>query len=84
MKPTQKRPHAPPLPRRCFLCPACPQALTGDRAGPQTAANALEEMFSGGGGKSGSARRRATIVLVDEMDLLVNKSQVGRLHECVM
>jgi hypothetical protein len=58
-----------------------PQALTGDRAGPQTAANALEEMFSGGGGgKGGSARRRPTIVLVDEMDLLVNKSQVSGLQ----
>ena len=59
-----------------------PQALTGDRAGPQTAANALEEMFSGGGkgGKGGSARRRPTIVLVDEMDLLVNKSQVSGMQ----
>jgi hypothetical protein len=56
-----------------------PQALTGDRAGPQTAANALEEMFSGGG-KGGSARRRPTIVLVDEMDLLVNKSQVSGMQ----
>lgn len=51
------------------------QALTGDRAGPQRAAQALEEMFSSGGG-GGRGGRRPTIVLVDEMDLLVNKTQV--------
>ncbi|KAL4423946.1 hypothetical protein ABPG75_001247 [Micractinium tetrahymenae] len=49
------------------------EALTGDRAGPQKAAEALEEMFSGGG--RGGASRRPTIVLVDEMDLLINKTQ---------
>lgn len=51
------------------------QALTGDRAGPQKAAEALEAMFSGGGGRGG-ASRRPTIVLVDEMDLLINRTQV--------
>lgn len=49
------------------------QALTGDRAGPATAAQRLEDMFSGRGG---SASRRPIVVLVDEMDLLVNKTQV--------
>jgi hypothetical protein len=58
--------------------PACPQALTGDRAGPQAAATALEEMFSGNGsGKFGKGARRPTILLIDEMDQLVNKTQVG-------
>ena len=52
------------------------QALTGDRAGPQTAAAALEDMFSAGGGGA-RKERRPCVVLVDEMDLLVNKTQVG-------
>lgn len=50
------------------------EALTGDRAGPHKAAEALEQMFGGGGGR-GAAPRRPTIVLVDEMDLLINKTQ---------
>ncbi|KAL4434835.1 hypothetical protein ABPG77_005362 [Micractinium sp. CCAP 211/92] len=50
------------------------EALTGDRAGPQKAAEALEEMFGGGGRRAGTSRR-PTIVLVDEMDLLINKTQ---------
>ncbi len=53
------------------------QALTGDRAGPQTAAAALEDMFSAGGGSGARKERRPCVVLVDEMDLLVNKTQVG-------
>lgn len=59
------------------------QALTGDRAGPQTAAAALEEMFSAGGGGAGRKERRPCVVLVDEMDLLVNKTQVGACVRCV-
>ncbi|EFN52332.1 hypothetical protein CHLNCDRAFT_139139 [Chlorella variabilis] len=51
------------------------EALTGDRAGPQAASAALEGMFGGGGGGGRGEGRRPTIVLVDEMDLLVNKSQ---------
>ena len=58
--------------------------LVGDGLANQLQGNGGADTLTGGGGKSGSARRRATIVLVDEMDLLVNKSQVGRLHECVM
>ena len=48
--------------------------------GPRTAADALEQMFGGGGhGKRAhAAPRRPTVVLVDEMDLLINKAQVGR------
>eukprot|EP00887_Chlorella_sp_A99_P005150 scaffold40.g5150.t1 len=51
------------------------EAMTGERASPARAAAALEKMFSGGGG---GALRQPTIVLVDEMDLLVNKSQTVR------
>lgn len=52
------------------------EALTGDRAGPQTAATALEEMFrDNGSGKNGKGARRPTILLIDEMDQLVNKTQ---------
>ena len=62
-----------------MLAPS-PQALTGDRAGPRTAVEALDQMFGGGGtaggGSKRAAPRRPTIVLVDEMDLLVNKAQV--------
>ena len=52
------------------------QALTCNQVGPATAAAALEEMFSSGGsgGKAGSSKR-ITVVLVDEMDLLVTKRQ---------
>ena len=52
------------------------QALTGNHVGPTTAAAALEEMFSsgGGGGRAGTSKR-VTVLLVDEMDLLVTKKQ---------
>ena len=52
------------------------QALTGSRVGPTTAAAALEEMFSSGGcgGRAGTSKR-VTVLLVDEMDLLVTKKQ---------
>jgi len=50
------------------------QALTGNRMGPQSAAQALEDMFSG---SKSDAGRRPIVVLVDEMDLLINKTQVG-------
>ena len=59
--------NLPPSPPLCNS-----QALTGDRAGPATAAAALEELFAGRGK---AAPRRPTIVLVDEMDVLVNRSQ---------
>ena len=52
------------------------QALTGNHVGPTTAAASLEEMFSsgGGGGRAGTSKR-VTVLLVDEMDLLVTKKQ---------
>ncbi len=52
------------------------QALTGNHVGPTTAAASLEEMFSsGGGGGRGGTSKRVTVLLVDEMDLLVTKKQ---------
>ena len=55
---------------------SCVQALTGNHVGPTTAAALLEEMFSsgGGGGRAGTSKR-VTVLLVDEMDLLVTKKQ---------
>lgn len=52
------------------------QALTGNQVGHTTAAAALEELFSsgGGGGRAGTSKR-VTVLLVDEMDLLVTKKQ---------
>ena len=57
------------------------QALTGNHVGPATAAASLEEMFSsgGGGGRAGTSKR-VTVLLVDEMDLLVTKKQTVSLH----
>ena len=61
------------------------QALTGHHVGPTTAAAALEELFSsGGGGGRGGTSKRVTVLLVDEMDLLVTKKQtVGSLQGCI-
>ena len=50
------------------------QALTGKHASPATAAEQLEAMFSGGV-CGASAPKRVTVVLVDEMDLLITKKQ---------
>lgn len=56
------------------------QALTGEHLGPSSAAAALERMFCGGAAatcRSKSAPpKRPVIVLVDELDLLVNRAQV--------
>ena len=52
---------------------SCTQALTGHHVGPTTAATSLEEMFSSGG-RAGTSKR-VTVLLVDEMDLLVTKKQ---------
>ncbi|KAA6424992.1 MAG: origin recognition complex subunit 1-like [Trebouxia sp. A1-2] len=49
------------------------EALTGNHVGPTTAAASLEEMFSSGG--RGGTSKRVTVLLVDEMDLLVTKKQ---------
>jgi hypothetical protein len=54
------------------------QALTGKHASPATAAEQLEAMYSGGAHGS-SAPKRVTVVLVDEMDLLITKKQQARL-----
>ncbi len=51
------------------------QALTGDRVGPQTAFQLLDDMMRSGGGGKKAVQRRPTIVLVDEMDLLINRTQ---------
>ncbi|KAK9855793.1 hypothetical protein WJX84_007438, partial [Apatococcus fuscideae] len=50
------------------------EAMTGDRRGPSAAAAALEELFSSAGKRSGS-QQRLTVLLVDEMDLLVTRRQ---------
>lgn len=50
--------------------------MTGSLQGPATAAASLEELFSSGagGGRAGTGKR-VTVLLVDEMDLLVTKKQ---------
>lgn len=50
------------------------EALTGETLGPASAAIALEELFSGRSKKS-HANHHHVIVLLDEMDSIVNKSQ---------
>lgn len=76
-----------PSPQHAYC--ALLEALTGERLGPASAAAALEAMF--GGAEASSIRkdgprrnktgatappRRPIIVLLDELDLLVNRSQV--------
>ena len=57
----------------------CAQALTGERVGTKAALLALEALFrSAGQSKQGSAAPM-TVVLVDEMDLLVTRNQTVRL-----
>jgi len=68
--------------------PGCAQALTGARASPPAALAALEAMF-GGGGAAGSARGggaapRVTVLLVDEMDLLVTRKQSVRARAATL
>lgn len=53
------------------------QALTGKHASPATAAEQLEALFSGG--VRGAGPKRVTVVLVDEMDLLITKKQQARI-----
>ena len=48
------------------------QALTGKHASPAAAAEHLEKTFSEGAKQEG---RRVTVLLVDEMDLLITKKQ---------
>lgn len=50
------------------------EALTGEAAGPSSAMQALEEIFAGTS-KRGSKSRRHIIVMLDEMDSVVSKSQ---------
>ena len=56
------------------------QALTGQYLSPGTALTHLEELFGGGGGGGGQAARRrgVTVVLIDEMDLLMTRNQQVR------
>lgn len=52
------------------------EAMTGEHLGPKSAVNALEELFLEGGSASGGrARGGVTLVLVDEMDLLLTRKQ---------
>ena len=48
------------------------QALTGKHASPAAAAKHLEQMFSE---DSKAESKRVTVLLVDEMDLLITKKQ---------
>ena len=60
------------------------QALTGSLQGPATAAASLEELFSSGaGGGRANTGKRVTVLLVDEMDLLVTKKQTVSCMNCV-
>jgi len=69
--------------------PGRAQALTGARASPPAALAALEAMF-GGGGAAGGARGgggagpRVTVLLVDEMDLLVTRKQSVRARAAAL
>ncbi|CAL8469764.1 g9306 [Coccomyxa elongata] len=56
------------------------RALTGKHASPATAAEQLEALFSGG--VCGAAPKRVTVVLVDEMDLLITKKQQVLYNLC--
>lgn len=51
------------------------QALTGEHLSPGAAGQRLEEMFLGKQGRKSAASGSVTIVLVDEMDLLVTRNQ---------
>ena len=65
-----------PLAHHLLIMPADlsarPQALTGKHASPAAAAEHLEKLFSEGAKHEG---RRVTVLLVDEMDLLITKKQ---------
>ncbi|KXZ54607.1 hypothetical protein GPECTOR_4g672 [Gonium pectorale] len=50
------------------------ERMSGQRWGPARALKALEEAFSGGSG-SGSGRRHMTLLIVDEIDVLITKDQ---------
>ncbi len=53
------------------------QALTGRHVSPASAAQLLEEMFGSGrrGSGGGGGGARMTVVLVDEMDVLITRQQ---------
>lgn len=57
--------------------PKCaPQGMTGRHLGPKSAVAALEELFLGAGAsRDGRAREGITLVLIDEMDLLLTRKQ---------
>lgn len=52
------------------------QALTGYHLGPQKSLAALEEIFSAGGRRDSTSR--VTVLLLDEMDLLLTRTQAVR------
>ncbi len=54
-----------------------PQAMTGEHLGPKSACAALEELFLGGR-RRGGAQDGVTLVLIDEMDLLLTRKQKVR------
>lgn len=54
------------------------ESLTGERRGPKAAATALEDLFDGRAKHAASnhpSHTQHTIVMLDEMDLLINRSQ---------
>jgi hypothetical protein len=52
------------------------QGMTGRHLGPKSAVVALEELFlEGGVSQNGRVREGITLVLIDEMDLLLTRKQ---------
>ncbi|KAG2449488.1 hypothetical protein HYH02_005632 [Chlamydomonas schloesseri] len=51
------------------------ERMSGQRWGPARALKALEEAFSGGAGPNGGGRRHMTLLIVDEIDVLITKDQ---------
>ncbi|GLC48351.1 hypothetical protein PLESTB_000086700 [Pleodorina starrii] len=51
------------------------ERMSGQRWGPARALKALEEYFSGGGGGGGGSGRHVTLLIVDEIDVLITKDQ---------
>ncbi|KAG2483739.1 hypothetical protein HYH03_017394 [Edaphochlamys debaryana] len=51
------------------------ERMSGQRWGPARALKALEEGFSGGAGAGGGGRRHMTLLIVDEIDVLITRDQ---------
>ena len=57
--------------------------MTGRHLGPKSAVAALEELFLGdGASRDGRVREGITLVLIDELDLLLTRKQKVRRPEC--